>query len=104
MLVEFSIIPIGNDGHISREVAEAVKIVDESGLPYQLTPTGTCIEGDWDEVMRVIRRCHERVRQMAPHLMTMINIEDEQGVRDKLKHNIASVEQKVGHPLEKIAA
>jgi len=32
----------------SKEIAEVLRIVDDSGLPYQLTPAGTCIEGDWD--------------------------------------------------------
>src|SRR5688500_10161247 len=56
MLIEFSIIPLGKDTHISAEVAEALKIVHASGVPYQLTPLGTCLEGDWDELMPIIRR------------------------------------------------
>jgi uncharacterized protein (TIGR00106 family) len=100
MLVEFSIIPLGGDTHISSEVAEALKIVDASGLPYQLTPLGTCLEGEWDEVMTVIQLCHERTRQLAPHVVTTIKIEDEEG-KDKLTHNVTSVEEKVGHTLQR---
>ena len=100
MIVEFSIIPLGGDTHISTEVAEALKIVDASGLPYQLTPLGTCLEGDWDEVMSTIRRCHARVRELSPHVITTIKIEDEQGAKDKLTRNVASVEEKVGHALQ----
>lgn len=103
MLVELSITPLGVGTHISEAVAQAVKVVDDSGLPYQLTSTGTCIEGDWDEVMTVVRHCHEQVREMSPHVVTMIQIEDEQGAADKLAHNIRSVEERIGHSLKRRA-
>ncbi|MGH7321421.1 MAG: MTH1187 family thiamine-binding protein [Candidatus Rokuibacteriota bacterium] len=99
MLFELTIIPVGDDTHMSDELAQALKLIEASGLPYQLTPTATCIEGEWDEVMAVIRRCHDRVRGMTPHVVTTIQIEDDAGARDKLTQNIASVEEKVGRPL-----
>lgn len=101
MLVELVIIPVGGDTKMSDEVAEALKIIDTSGLPYQLTPTGTCIEGTWDEVMRVIHMAHHRVRKVCPHVVTMIHIEDEEGAVDKLRTNVDSVEQKLNRPLER---
>jgi uncharacterized protein (TIGR00106 family) len=104
MLVELNITPLGVGTHISEAVAEAVKLVDDSGLPYQLTPTGTCIEGDWDEVMTVVRQCHDRVRELSPHIVTMIQIEDEEGAQDKLTQNILSVEERIGHPLRRRAS
>jgi len=73
MLAELSIIPIGNSTHLSGELAKVLKLVDESGLPYQLTPSGTCIEGGWDELMPLIRQCHERARKASPHVVTLIN-------------------------------
>lgn len=91
MLVELSIIPLGGNAHLTNEIAEALKLIDASGLPYQLTPAGTCIEGEWDEVIPLIRQCHNRVREMAPHVITMIKIEDDQGERDKLTRNVSAV-------------
>ena len=104
MLVELSIIPAGNGSHLSGHIAEAVKIIDSSGLPFQLTPAGTCIEGEWDQIMGVMRRCHERVREMSPHVITSIRIEDDAGERNKLQSNVTSVEQKIGHPLHQMSA
>lgn len=98
MLVELSIIPVGRSPHTSEELAEVLKLVDESGLPYELTPTATCIEGDWAEVMPVIRLCHERVRARCPHVVTTIMIEDEDGARNKLDANVAVIERRLGHP------
>ena len=101
MLAELSIIPVGTGSHLSGEIAEAVKIIDESGLRYQLTPSGTCVEGEWDEVMQVVRRCHDKLRQHAPHVITTIRIEDDAGETNKIERNVSSVEEKVGHPLHR---
>src|SRR5687767_6519462 len=101
MLVELSIVPVGHNAHMSGELAKALQLVDASGLPYQLTPSGTCIEGEWDEVMALVRQCHERVRKTSPHVITTIKVEDDEGERHKLARNVASVEEKVGHPLKK---
>lgn len=99
MLIQLTVVPLGGDIHLSDEIAEVLKLVDDSGLPYQLTPSGTCIEGEWDEVMELVRRCHERVRRDSPHVITTIRIEDDQGATDKLQRNITSVEEKAGRKL-----
>lgn len=102
MLVELSIIPVGNDAHLSDQIAEVLRIVDGSELPYQLTPAGTCIEGDWDEVMALVRKCHEQVREHAAHVFTTIRIEDEAGAENQLLNNVASVSDKVGKHLARV--
>ena len=103
MLVELSIIPLGGDTHLSDQIASVLEVVHESGLPYQLTPAGTCIEGDWDEVISLVRRCHERARETSPHVFTTVRIEDEADGRDKLTRNITSVEEKIRRPLGRLA-
>ncbi len=102
MLVDFSIIPVGGDSHTSEELTEALRIVDASGLPHQLTPGGTCIEGDWNEVMHVIQQCHERVRGFSDHVVTVIKIEDDAGASDKIRRNVESIEQKIGHAVDNV--
>lgn len=77
MLVEFSIISFSADEQLNQLIAEALKLLDDSGLPYELTDSMTCIEGEWDEIMPLIRQCHQIVRSMSPHVVTMIRIEDE---------------------------
>ena len=96
MLVEFSILPLGVGEHLSRPIAEVLKIIDCSGLPYKLTPTSTCIEGDWVNVMEVIRQCRVRMLEESKHVVTFLKIEDEEGATNKLTDNIASVEEKAG--------
>jgi uncharacterized protein (TIGR00106 family) len=101
MLIELSIIPIGNNAHTSDELAEVLKMIDESGLPYQLTPSATCLEGTWTEVFPIIQRCHELVRTICPHVVTNIKVEDEEGAQHKLQTNVDSVERKAGRPLRR---
>jgi uncharacterized protein (TIGR00106 family) len=99
VLIELSIVPLGRDTHLSDDLAPILEIVDESGLPYALTPSGTCIEGEWDELMALVRRCHARALADSPHVFTTIAIEDEGGARDKLRRNIRAIEERVGRPL-----
>lgn len=103
MLAELSIIPLGKGTSLSDELAEILKLVDASGLAYQLTPSGTCIEGDWDAVMRVIRQCHEHARSVSSHVITTMTIEDEQGANDKLTANVAAIEQRLGRRMARAA-
>jgi len=69
MLVELSIDPLGRGTHLSHDLAGILKIVDNSGLRYCLTPFGTCIEGEWDEVMALVKRCHEQARTGSSHVI-----------------------------------
>jgi uncharacterized protein (TIGR00106 family) len=102
MLFELSIVPLGSSSSLSDDLAEILKIIDDSGLPYLLGPTATCIEGEWDEVMDLVRACHEQARKGSSHVITTIKIGDEAGVKNKLVDNVASVEAKAGRPLRRI--
>jgi uncharacterized protein (TIGR00106 family) len=99
MLAELSIIPVGGSPHSSAELAKVLKLVEKSDLRYQLTPSATCIEGEWDQIMPLIRQCHERARKDSAHIVTFIKLEEDDGERDKLSRNVTSVEEKLGHRL-----
>jgi uncharacterized protein (TIGR00106 family) len=101
MLVELSINPLGRGTHLSHDLGEILKLIDDSGLRYGLTPLGTCIEGDWDEVMALIKRCHEKARSLTPHVFTTLRIEDEEGATNKIQENVASVERAAGRDLKR---
>ena len=101
MLAELSIVPLNVGDHLSGPLAEVLDVVDRSGVRYKLTPTGTCLEGSWEEVMGVVRACHEQMRQRSRHVFTTIRIEDEEGADDKLVRNITSIEEKLNRPLAK---
>jgi uncharacterized protein (TIGR00106 family) len=100
MLVELSINSLGRGTHLSHDLAEILKLVDDSGISYGLTPLGTCIEGDWDEVMALVKKCHEKARGVSAHVFTTLRIEDEEGGANKIQENVASVERAAGRSLK----
>ncbi|HWP47584.1 MAG TPA: MTH1187 family thiamine-binding protein [Candidatus Limnocylindrales bacterium] len=101
MIVELSIIPVGNleGASISGPLAEVLKIIDESGLKYQVTASGTIIEGTWQKVFPVIQKCHEAVKHRAGRAITHISIDDREGKRETMEEMVESVEEKVGKEL-----
>lgn len=99
MLAEISIVPLGRGEHLSAALAEVLDVVDRSGIRYKFTPSGTCVEGTWEEVMDVVGRAHARAREGSRHVFTTIRIEDEAGANDKLTRNVTSVEEKLGRQL-----
>jgi len=103
MLVELTIHPLGRGTHLSKDLAGIIQIVEASGLPFALTPFGTCIEGNWDQVMDLVKKCHIHARSFSHHVMTSIEIEDEDRAANKLEENIAAIERLAGHKLGRLA-
>jgi uncharacterized protein (TIGR00106 family) len=101
MLVEFSIVPLGSGSSISSRVAEVLGLVDASGLAYKVTPMGTVVEGTWDEVFRLIKRCHRIVLQQEERVLTTIRIDDRKGAANRIDAKVRSVEKKLGKALKK---
>jgi uncharacterized protein (TIGR00106 family) len=99
MLFELSITPLG-DVHLSEEIAQILEVIESSGLPYQLTPGSTYIEGTWDEVLPVIRACHDTARRSSRHVITSLRIEDDEGETNKIRRNVESVQEKTDSGLE----
>ena len=59
-LMEISVVPVGTGTpSFSSHVAEAVLAVQHSGLPYQVTPTATVIEGSVDQLLHVAGAIHQ---------------------------------------------
>jgi len=101
MLAEFSVVPIGKGESVSQYVAECMKIVDASGIAYKINPMGTVLEGDYDEVMGIVRKCHMRVLEMSSRVITSIKIDDRKGKKGVLESKVRSVEETIGRELKK---
>ncbi|GFK94717.1 hypothetical protein NNJEOMEG_02564 [Fundidesulfovibrio magnetotacticus] len=63
VLAELSLFPVGAGASLAPHVARALRVIEASGLPYELGPMGTCIEGEWDEVMAVVGACYQAVQE-----------------------------------------
>lgn len=101
MLVEFSIVPLGAGSSVSAEVAEVLQLVVSSGLPYKVNPMGTVVEGSWNQVLGLIKKCHLLMRRHEERVLTRILIDDREGRTGMISSKIRSVEKKIGKTLKK---
>ncbi|MFJ9545147.1 MTH1187 family thiamine-binding protein [Streptomyces erythrochromogenes] len=94
MIVAFSVTPLGVGEEVGEYVADAVRVVRESGLPNRTDAMFTTIEGDsWDEVMDVVRRAVAAVEERAPRVSVIIKADIRPGVTDGITSKIETVER-----------
>ncbi|MFI6501105.1 MTH1187 family thiamine-binding protein [Nonomuraea typhae] len=96
MIVAFSITPLGVGEGVAEPVARAVKAVRESGLPNRTDAMFTTIEGEWDEVMDVIKRAVDAVREVAPRVSIVLKGDIREGVHDGMTSKVESLERHLG--------
>ena len=99
VLLEFSMAPSTKGESMSPYVARILDIIDKSGLPYQLTPMGTIIEGEWAEVMAVVTSCFVAMRVDCPRIGTHIKIDYRAGPGGRMAAKVDSIQQKLGRKL-----
>ena len=100
MVVNFTVVPIGKDSSLSAKVAEVLKIISDSGISYKLHSMGTILEGEWDEIMRLIKKCHKKILKDSDRVLTTITIDDRKGRTDRIAGKVKSVEEKLGEKLK----
>jgi len=101
MIARFDIVPVAVGPSLSPYVAEVLDLVDNSGLSYRLTSMGTIVEGEWDEVIQLIRKCHEAAMSHSGRVLTNISIDDRKGLGGRIDGKVKSVEEKLGRDLRK---
>jgi uncharacterized protein (TIGR00106 family) len=95
MLVAFSVSPSGVGEDVADYVADAVRVVRESGLPNRTDAMFTTIEGDWDEVMDVVKRAVEVVAAKAPRVGLVLKADLRPGVTGALDSKVEAVERRL---------
>ncbi|GAA4087577.1 MTH1187 family thiamine-binding protein [Streptomyces shaanxiensis] len=94
MIVAFSVTPLGVGDDVGEYVADAVRVVRESGLPNRTDAMFTSIEGDsWDEVMDVVKRAVAAVEERAPRVSLVLKADIRPGVSDGLTSKVETVER-----------
>jgi uncharacterized protein (TIGR00106 family) len=94
VLVAFSVTPLGVGEAVGEIVAEAVRVVRDSGLPNKTDSMFTVIEGDtWEEVMAVVQRAVEAVAARAPRVSTVIKVDSRAGVSHAMTEKVATIER-----------
>lgn len=93
MIVAFSVTPLGVGEEVGEYVADAVRVVRESGLPHRTDAMFTSIEGEWQECMDVVRRAVEAVEARAPRVSLVLKADVRPGVTDGLRQKVETVER-----------
>ncbi len=93
MLFQLTMFPTGRAGtSVSKHVAKVIDIIDKSGLPYKLSAMSTSIEGEWDEVMRVINKARLELKRNHDRIYISITIDDRRNAENRLEGKIKSIE------------
>jgi len=100
VLLEFSMSPMDKGESVSNYVSRSLKIISESGVDYRLNPMGTVLEGEWDEVMGVVKKCYEKMRSDCKRITCSIKIDYRDGKQGRLTSKMASIEEKLGKKLK----
>ena len=93
MIVAFSVTPLGVGASVGDVVADAVRVVRDSGLPHRTDAMFTSIEGEWDDVMAVVKRAVDAVATRAPRVSIVLKADVRPGVDDGLTTKVESVER-----------
>ena len=95
MIAAFSISPTAADdtGSVSEAVARAVRVVRESGLPCETNAMFTNVEGEWDEVMAVVKAAVEAVAEISPRVGLVLKADIRPGFEGQLTAKVERVEE-----------
>lgn len=93
MMIAFSVTPLGVGEEVGEYVADAVRVVRESGLPNRTDAMFTTIEGEWDEVMDVVKRAVAAVEARAPRVSFILKADIRPGVTDGITSKVETVER-----------
>ncbi len=95
VIVEMSIFPLDKGESLSPYVSRAVRIIKESGVKFQLGPMGTCLEGEWEEVMAVVNRCFQDLKRDSRRIHVNLKVDYQEGKDNRLEGKVRSVEAKL---------
>jgi len=95
MIVDFTIFPTDAGESVSAYVAQVFEIIEASGLKYEHHAMGTNIEGDWDEVMAVVKACRDLLLESSNRISISLRIDERKGVIDGIDNKVASAKAKM---------
>ena len=99
MLFSVSMFPIGSGDSIAHPVAEVIDEIDKAGLSYQVSAMDTIIEGEWADVMPVIRRAQQHLTDKHDRVYLTTAIDDHKHAESRLVGAVQDVEEELGRPV-----
>jgi uncharacterized protein (TIGR00106 family) len=95
MIIAFSVSPTGGDASVGAAVAEAVRVVRASGLPNETNAMFTNIEGDWDEVMAVVKQAVDAVAAVSDRVSLVLKADIRPGHTGQLTAKVERIEREL---------
>ncbi len=95
VMLEFSMYPLGKEESLSKHVSESLKIIAKSNVNYRFGPMSAVLEGEWEEVMKVVDQCYEKMKQNCNRIFCHISIDYREDRLDGLISKIESVAKKL---------
>ena len=95
VIIELSIFPTDKGESVSPYVARALQIIKDSGLPYELNPMGTCIEGEWEDVMNVVNACFQELIKDCDRVYLTMKADYRKGRTGGIRQKVTAVETKM---------
>ena len=101
ILLEFSLYPTDKGESVSKYVAAVLDRIDKSGIPYRLTPMGTILEGDWDEVFELIKECFLEMKKDSKRITLIAKMDYREAPMGRLSGKVEKLEKVLDRPLKK---
>ncbi len=101
VLLEVSLTPLDKGESVGQYVSRSLEIIDKSGIDYRVGPMGTCLEGEWDDVMDVVKKCFEAMKQDCRRISISIKADYREGKTNCIQTKIESLERNRGGRLKK---
>ncbi len=92
VLVEFAMFPTDKGESVSKYVSQVLDEIDKSGITYQLTPMGTILEGDWNQVMSLIDRCFKILEPQANRIYSVMKVDYRRGDKSRMKSKMEKLD------------
>jgi uncharacterized protein (TIGR00106 family) len=96
MIIELSIIPIGVGASLSEYVACVMKVIQGSGLKYESHSMGTNMECEWDDIIPLVKKCHDELKKMGvERISTSLRISERTDKPYTMEGKMISLEEKL---------
>tara|TARA_Y100001968_G_scaffold315153_1_gene341444 strand:- start:1496 stop:1789 length:294 start_codon:yes stop_codon:yes gene_type:complete len=90
--IDLCLIPIGEGVSLSPYVKACISVIKEHKLEHEVGPNGTAIEGEWDQVFKCIRKCHEVIHSKGVlRIYTTLKINTRTDKKQLFKEKVQSI-------------
>ncbi|HIP46332.1 MAG TPA: MTH1187 family thiamine-binding protein [Campylobacterales bacterium] len=97
VLLEFAMFPMDKGESVKEDVAQIIKMIDESGVSYKLTAMGTIIETEtMDEALDIVRKAYAVLEKNCDRVYSSLKFDIRKGKSNRLKTKIESVQELIG--------